>query len=148
MTIVPSLDQFDDFYAFNAYENFNNSIALTVTATDPSINIFLLNNIPAVISWKLINLNDESFYYGVLSVSSDRHAVTISGGNIKFEVILYGSSGSGTYALPAGISLDVATDLPSEGMKSGLSQKYCTVYTVSINNFFIFQPLHQFKMQY
>jgi len=127
MTIVPSLNQFDDFYVFNAYETFDNSIALIVTATDPNINNLLLNNSPAVVSWKLINLNDELFYCGMLSVSSGRHTLTISGGSIKFGAILYGSSGSDTYALPAGISLDVATDLPSQGMKSTLSQKtlYC-----------------------
>jgi len=74
-----------------------------------------------------MNLNDESFYYAVLSVSSGRHTYTISGGSIKFGVILYGPSGSDTYALPAGISLDVATDLPSQDMKSAFSQKmlYC-----------------------
>ena len=115
MTVVPSLDHFDDFYVFNAYNNFTNYVALTVTATDPNINSFLLNNFPAVVSWRLITLNDQSLYYGVLTVSSGRHTLTISGGGVKFGAVLYGSGGSDTYALPAGMSLDVATDLPSQG---------------------------------
>jgi len=65
MTIVPSIDQFDEFYVFNTFDNFDNYLALkiTVTATDPNINSLLINSFPAVLSWKLANLNDGSFYF-------------------------------------------------------------------------------------
>ena len=116
MTIVPSLDQFDDFYVFNTYNNFNNYISLTVTATNPNNNHVLLNSIPATVGWTLINLDDAAFYYGVLSVSSGRHTLTISGGDINFGAILYGSGVSDTYALPAGITLDLLSNLPLQGM--------------------------------
>ena len=79
--------------------------------------------------------------YGVLQLPAGRHTLTFSGGHVKFGAIIYGSSGIDTYALPVGMKLNLATDLPSQGMlKSDIhNMSYlCT----------ILQFLHQFKMQY
>ena len=70
-------------------------------------------------------------------------ALTSSGGDVKFGAIIYGSSQTDTYSLPAGMRLDLATDLPSEGMYVNI---ITCMHTTSYLN--ILQLLHQFKMQY
>jgi len=63
-------------------------------------------------AWETFNLNT---YYAVLNLPSGRHTLTFSGGGVRFGAIIYGSSGTDTYALPAGMKLDLTTDLPSQG---------------------------------
>ena len=116
MTVIPAIDQFDNFYVFNAHVNFNNYIALTVASINPNVNTLLLDNSPTTIQWELIPLDGEMYYYGVLNTSSGRHTLAFSGPIVKFGVIIYGSSYSDSYSLPAGMKLDLATDLPSQGM--------------------------------
>ena len=141
MTIIPAIDQFDDLYVFNTYDNYNSYVVVTVKASNPNVNPILYNEIQTNISWKLVYLNEDEYYYGVLLLNVGRHMLTFSGGDVKFGAIIYGSSGTDTYALPGGMKLDLATDLPSQGMfKSGI---YTTSYLYTI-----FQLLHQFKMQY
>ena len=109
MTIIPAVDQFEDHYVFSAN---NSRVALTVMGTNPNI---LLDGHLISVQWTMINF-EEPHYYSVLILSGGRHTLTFSGDG-KFGVIVYGSSGTNTYAFPAGMKLDLAADLPSQGMK-------------------------------
>jgi len=53
-------------------------------------------------------------YYGILQLTAGRHTLTFLEG-VNFGAIIYGLSGTDTYALPAGMKLDQATDLPIRG---------------------------------
>ena len=135
MTIIPAVDQFKDHYVFNTN---NSRVALTVMKTNPNVHPILLDNYPATVNWETVNSNT---YYTVLSLPSGRHTLSFSGGSVKFGAIIYGSSGTDTYALSAGMKLDLVTDLPSQGMFKSVIYTTSYLYT-------ILQLLHQFKMQY
>ncbi|XP_065916878.1 uncharacterized protein [Dysidea avara] len=111
MTIIPAIDQFEDYYVMNT----NNSyVVLTVVGSNPNIIPILLDDNPATVSWEVFILNESAYYYGVLQLPSGRHTLTFLEGVVKFGAIIYGSSGTDTYALPAGMKLDLVTDLPSQ----------------------------------
>ena len=136
MTIIPAIDQFEDYYVMNT----NNSyVVLTVVGTNPNIIPILLDDNPATVSWEVFILNESVYYYGVLQLPAGRHTLTFLKGVVNFGAIIYGSSGTDTYALPAGMKLDLATDLPSQGMLKSVMQTTSYVYT-------ILQLLHQFKV--
>ena len=137
MTIIPATEQFEDHYIFNA-NNSGAHVALTVMGTNPNINPILLDNNPATVNWETVNSHT---YYAVLSLPSGRHTLTFLGGDVKFGATIYGPSGTDTYALPAGMKLDLATDLPSQGVLKSVIYTTSYLYT-------ILQLLHQFKMQY
>ena len=137
MTIIPATEQFEDHYIFNA-NNSGTHVALTVMGTNPNINPILLDNNPATVNWETVNSHT---YYAVLSLPSGRHTLTFSEGDVKFGATIYGPSGTDTYALPAGMKLNLATDLPSQGVLKSVIYTTSYLYT-------ILQLLHQFKMQY
>ena len=134
MTIIPATNHFEDHYVLNTN---NSHVALTVLGTNPNINSLLFDSNPATVSWETVSVNT---FHAVLSLPSGRHTLTFSGGHVKFGAIIYGSSGTDTYALPAGMKLDLATDLPSQGMLKSVIHNMSYLYT-------ILQLLHQFKMQ-
>jgi len=111
MTIIPATNQFEDYYVVNAN---NSHVVLTVMGTDPNTIPFLLDDNHASVQWTMIDF-EERLYYGVLTLPSGRHTLTFSRGDVKFGAITYGSSGTDTYALPAGVRLDLVTDIPSQG---------------------------------
>ena len=115
MTILPAIDQFDDFYVINTHTNFNNYIALSVTSSNPNLNTLLLDNNHTTVRWELLNLNEETYYYGVLNPSPGRHTLTFSGTDITFGAIIYGSGTADSYSLPAGMIFNVSRDLPLQG---------------------------------
>ena len=115
MTILPAIDQFDDFYVLNTHTNFNNYIALSVTSSNPNLNTLLLDNNHTTVRWELLNLNEETYYYGVLNLSPGRHTLTFSGTDITFGAIIYGSGTTDSYSLPAGMICNVSRDLPLQG---------------------------------
>ena len=126
-TIIPAIDQFEDYYVMNT----NNSyVVLTVVGTNPTLNQILLDTNPSTVSWEVFILNERTCYYGVVQLSAGRHTLTFLGGDVKFGAIIYGSSGTDTYALPAGMKLDLATDLPSQGMLKSVI--YTTSYLCTI----------------
>jgi len=144
MTIIPAINQYENYYVFNTHDMFTNYVAITVSSTNPNINSILLNNSPRTLSWETVHLNGNTYYYGVLALPAGRHILSFYGQNAKFGAIIYGSSENDTYALPAGIKLDLATDLPSQGT--------CNLYEIlSLHTVYVYtilQLLHQFKMQY
>ena len=48
-------------------------------------------------------------------ITEGRHEVTLSGNMIKFGVILYGSNENDTFALPAGMRLNIKENLTRQG---------------------------------
>jgi len=140
MTIIPAIDQFEDHYVLDTNDT---DVLLTFMETNRIPNPILFDDIPSAVSWEVINLNERMYYYGVLRLSAGRHTLTSSGDDVKFGAIIYGSSQSDTYSLPAGMRLDLATDLPSQGMYVNI---FTCMHTTSYLN--ILQLLYQFKMQY
>ena len=116
MTIIPAIDQFEDYYVFNTHDGYTNYVAITVKSTNPNIDSMLLNNSPKTVNWETVNLDGNAHYYGVLQLPAGRHTLAFSEGVVKFGAIIYGSSETDTYALPAGMKLNLATDLPSRGI--------------------------------
>ena len=113
MTIIPATNQFEDHYVVNT-NNTHSHVVLTVIGNNPSTNPLLLNNNIASIQWTMINF-EEPNYYAVLTLPSGRHTLAFSGGGVNFGAILYGSSETNIYTIPAGMKLNVAIDLPSQG---------------------------------
>ena len=116
MAIIPAVEQFESKYIFNVPNSFTSYASLTSTTTNPNGRTLLLNDSPTTVSWELVNLNGVVYYYGVLQLPAGRHTLTFSEDNVRFGAIIYGSSGTDAFAFPAGMKLDLVTDLPSQGM--------------------------------
>jgi len=111
MTIIPAIDQFEPYYVLNTD---NSYVALTLIGNN--VNQILVDDNPTTVNWEEFIINNQMFYYGVLPlVSAGRHTLALSGDNVKFGAIIYGFSQTDTYARPAGMKLDLTTDLPSQG---------------------------------
>ena len=133
MTIIPAIDQFEDYYVMNT----NNSyVVLTVMGSNPNIIPILLDDNPATVSWEVFILNESAYYYGVLQLPSGRHTLTFLEGVVKFGAIIYGTNGTDTYALPAGMKLDLVTDLPSQRMLKSVMYNVllCTLFSSSFTS--------------
>ena len=116
MTIIPALVHFEDSYVLNAHEGFNNYIAITVKDTDPTSNSLMINNNPVKQSWEMIELNGDKYYFTTLMLTAGRYALAFSGNDVRFEAIIYGSNENDTFALPAGMRLNIAEILPRESL--------------------------------
>ena len=66
MTIIPSLVHYEDNYAFNAYEEFTNHIAITVKDTNTIDNSLIIDNSPVTVRWKMIELDGDMTHYNIL----------------------------------------------------------------------------------
>ena len=115
MTIIPALVHCEDSYVLSAHEGFNNYIAITVKDTDPTEYSILIDNSPVMVRWDNIELDGEAYYFSTLLLTEGRHEVSLSGNMIKFEVILYGSNENDTFALPAGMRLNIKENLTRQG---------------------------------
>ena len=116
MTIIPALVHFEDSYVLNAHEGFNNYIAITVKDTNPTNNSIMINNNPVTVRWEMIELDGDEYYFTTLMLTVGRHEITFSGNSITFGVIIYGSNGKDTFALPAGMKLEIDKSLPHAGL--------------------------------
>ena len=116
MTIIPSLVHYEDYYVFNAYEDFTNHIAITVKDNDITNNSIMINNSPVTVRWEIIELDGEVYYFSTLMLTSGRHTITFSGNSIKFGAVIYGSNTNDMFALPAGIRLNLTENLPHSGL--------------------------------
>ena len=116
MTIIPAVVHFEDSYVLNAHEGFNNYIAITVKDTDPTNNSLMINNNPVTVRWKMIELDGDKYYFSTLMLTAGRHVLAFSGNTVRFGAIIYGSSENDTFALPAGMRLNIAENLPYEGL--------------------------------
>ena len=114
-TVVPAEIQYTDYYVFNAYENFISIAVLTVKTENSTVAPLLLDDSLVEVNWEQIELDGDTFSYATLTLNAGRHTLTFSGNNIKFGAILYGFNGTDTYALPAGMELNLTTDLPFQG---------------------------------
>ena len=115
MTIIPALVHYEDNYVLNAHEGFNNYIAITVKDTDATGNSIMINNNPVTVRWQMIELDKDEYYFGTLMLTAGRHVVEFSDNSIIFGVIQYGSNENDTFALPAGMRLNIAENLPNAG---------------------------------
>ena len=115
MTIIPAVVHFEDSYVLNAHEGFNNYIAITVKDTDPTSNSLMINNNPVTVRWEMIELDGDEYYFSTLMLTAGRHVLIFSENTIRFGVIIYGSNENDTFALPAGMRLNIVENLPYEG---------------------------------
>ena len=116
MTIIPAVVHFEDSYVLNAHEGFNNYIAITVKDTDPTSNSLMINNNPVTVRWEMIELDEDKYYFSTLRLTASRYALAFSGNAVRFGAIIYGSNENDTFALPAGMRLNIAEILPREGL--------------------------------
>ena len=117
MTIIPALVHYEDNYVLTVHEGVNNYIAVTVKDTNsPTSSSLMSNNNPIVVTWQMIELNGEIYYFTTSVLTAGRHVITISGNSLAFGVIIYGSSYNDSFALPAGMKLNIAENLPYEGL--------------------------------
>ena len=115
MTIIPALVHYKDNYVLTAHEDVNNYIAITVKDTNPTHSILMSNDNPIAESWQMIELDGDEYYLATSMLTAGRHVITFSGSSITFGVIIYGSSHNDTFALPAGMRLNMAKNLPHAG---------------------------------
>ena len=116
MTIIPALVHYEDSYVLNAHEGYNNYIAITVKDTDPTSSSIMINNNPVTVRWQMIELDGDVYYFGTVMLTAGRHVVTFSENSVTFGVIQYGFNGNDTFALPAGMRLNIAENLPNAGL--------------------------------
>ena len=116
MTIIPALLHYEDSYVLTAHESVNNYIAITVKDHNPTNSSIMINNNPAVVSWEIIELNGENYYFATSVLIAGRYVITFSENSFTFGAIIYGSSHNDTFALPAGMRLSIAEYLPRAGL--------------------------------
>ena len=116
MTIIPALVHFEDTYVLNAHEGFNNYIAITVKDTDPTNNSLMINNNPVTVRWEMIELDGDEYYFSTLRLTAGRYVLAFSENIVRFGAIIYGSNENDTFALPAGMRLNITEILPREGL--------------------------------
>ena len=125
MTIIPAVVHFEDSYVLNAHEGFNNYIAITVKDTDPTNNSLMINNNPVTVRWEMIELDGDEYYFSTLMLTAGRYVLAFSENTFRFGAIIYGSNENDTFAFPAGMRLNIAENLPHEGL-----YLYTTLYTL------------------
>ena len=125
MTIIPAVVHFEDSYVLNAHEGFNNYIAITVKDTDPTSNSLMINNNPVTVRWEMIELDGDEYYFSTSMLTAGRYALAFSGNTVRFGAIIYGSNENDTFALPAGMRLNITGNLPHAGL-----YVYTTLYTL------------------
>ena len=116
MTIIPAVVHFEDSYVLNAHEGFNNYIAITVKDTDPTNNSLMINNNPVTVRWEMIELDGDEYYFSTLMLTAGRYVLAFSENTFRFGAIIYGSNENDTFALPAGMRLSIAENLPHAGL--------------------------------
>ena len=115
MTIVPAVTQFRDMYVFNTFSS-NSFAGLVVREIDPSSTPLLLNDVPVSdFIWQRVNLDGMSYFYGTLALPLGRNELNFISMTIEFGAIIYGYSEMHTYALAAGMKLDLEINLPVQG---------------------------------
>ena len=119
MTIIPALSHFQTHYVFETYSNFDNHVVMTVKNTNPNTYSLLLNNNPVTLEWESVEINEITYYYSMLSLSANnRQKLEFSRNDIKFGAMIYGITqreNNDTFALPAGLALNIREDLPMQG---------------------------------
>ena len=118
MTIIPALVHYEDNYVLTAHEGVNNYIAITVKDHNPTNSSIMINNNPATVRWQITELNGENYYFATSVLTAGRYIITFSENSVTFGAIIYGSSHNDTFALPAGMRLNVAENLPHAGLYS------------------------------
>lgn len=113
MLIVPGLVHYETHYVFNTFDNLSFA-AVTIPTEDPNLIPLLLNNSVYFTTWERIELNTD-IYYTTISLPAGTHTITLLGNYIKLGVTIYGYNTSNTYALPAGMKLNLTTNLPLQG---------------------------------
>ena len=119
MTVVQAIPQFEEIYIISTpnYQSIDSYVALTVTATNPSLNPLLLNNVQTNITWESVNIDGNTHYYTVLSLPYDnRHRLEFLGSDVEFGAIMFEFNHTNIYAFPAGMKLSLMTDLPMQGI--------------------------------
>ena len=114
MLVVPGLVHYENHYVFNTLDDFNFA-ALTVPNENPNFNPLLVNNSVQILDWKRIELNTEIYYYVTLPLPTGIHTIAFVGNYVSFGVTIYGSNANDKYALPAGMKLNLTTNLPLQG---------------------------------
>ena len=113
MTIIPALVHYEDTYVLNAHEGFDNYIAITVKDTNVATNSIMLDDSPITVKWKIIELDGDAYHFGALKLTPGRHKVENS---IVFGIIIYGSNENDTFALPAGMRINLAEIFTHAGL--------------------------------
>ena len=116
MTIIPSLVHYEDIYVFNTYGGFTNYIAITVKDINITNNSVIIDNSPVTVRWEMIGLDGDVYYFSTLMLTTGRHVITFSGGSVKFGAIIYGSNEDNTFALPAGMRLNITENFTRAGL--------------------------------
>ena len=116
MTIIPALVHFEDSFVLNAHEGFNNYIALTVKDNDPTKDQLMINNNPVNVTWKILELDGDTYYFGAVMLTGGRYKVSFLLNSTEFGVMLYASNKNGAFAFPAGMKLNVIETFTSAGL--------------------------------
>ena len=116
MTIIPALVHYEDNYVLTAHEGFKNYIAITVKDTNPTNSSVMIDNYPVTVRWEMIELDGENIYFATSVLTAGRHAIAFSENSVTFGTLIYGSSYNDTFALPAGMRLNIAENLPHTGL--------------------------------
>ena len=115
MLVVPALVHYENRYVFNTFDDLSFA-ALTIPNENPNLNPLFINNSGQFLGWKEIELNTEIYYYITLSLPAGTHTIAFVGNYISFGVTIYVSNTSDTYALSAGMRLNLTTNLPLQGL--------------------------------
>lgn len=114
MLLIPGLVHHKSRYVFTTFDDVSFA-ALTIPNENPKFNPLLINNSVQFLDWKRIELNTEIYYYCTLFLSAGTHTIAFVGNYISFGVTIYVSNASDKYALPAGMRLNLTTNLPLQG---------------------------------
>ena len=114
MLIVAGLVHYETHYVFNTFDNLTFA-AVTVPTENPRFNPLLINNSVYYANWENTELNADVYYYTTISLPAGVHTFAFVGNYVKLGVIIFGYSTNNTYASPAGMRLNLSTDLPSQG---------------------------------
>ena len=114
MLVVPGLVHYENHYVFHTVDNFSVAV-MTVPTENPTFNPLQVNKSIQFLDWKRIELNTEIYYYTTLSLPAGTHTIRFVGNHVTFGITVYGGNTTDTYAIPAGMRLDLITDLPMQG---------------------------------
>ena len=84
MTIIPSLEHYEDNYVLNAHEGFTNYITIAVKDSDITNNSVMINSSPVTVRWQMIELDGDVYHFSTLTLTSGRHTIAFSRSSVKF----------------------------------------------------------------
>ena len=117
MTVVPAVTHYSDTYVFNTYGN--SIVSLVVRERNPRSIPLLLNDVQVSgPTWEEVVLDEITYFFGAIALPLGRNRLNLDlmlVMTIEFGAVIYGFSEMDTFALPAGMKLDLIMNLPTQG---------------------------------